>query len=322
MQAADLAGIVATAALAPSVHNIQPARWAWRDGAILLAADRRVGLPAADPAGRDIGLSLGAALEATVLALSARGLAADVTETWAARDEVTLPGCRLAAVIRTRPGGGADPLAAVIAARFTHRGGFRPGAAAWTSDRAVMVHDPVLIRQLAHLHDRAGLAAMRQQPVRAELLSWLRLWPWHPRRRLDGMAAPALRMGWGTALAAAVVLGPLWPLADRVGLAAAVTAEARKTVSAGLIALVHQPRDEGPVAAGRAWFRVTLQAAARGLAIWPMAALTDDPQSRAALMRLVPLPPGQVPVQALRLGLPDAPPPPRARRPPAELILP
>ena len=72
---ADLAReLVSEAALAPSVHNVQPARWTTAPGDVLVllrAVDRA--LPAADPSGHDVRISLGAALEGASLAASGRG---------------------------------------------------------------------------------------------------------------------------------------------------------------------------------------------------------------------------------------------------------
>lgn len=69
---------VQRAALAPNVHNTQPARWALDDRSATLFCDTDRGLHVGDPEGRDAALSCGAALEAMVLALSAEGIAVRV----------------------------------------------------------------------------------------------------------------------------------------------------------------------------------------------------------------------------------------------------
>jgi hypothetical protein len=70
--------LVASARLAPSVHNIQPTRFAREGDAIMLLADPARTLPAADPAGHDVRLSHGAALEGLSLALARMGLGVDL----------------------------------------------------------------------------------------------------------------------------------------------------------------------------------------------------------------------------------------------------
>src|SRR5206468_446479 len=71
---ADLVALVDEARRAPSVHNIQPARWAALErGVLALRADPARTLPIADPSGHDVRISLGAACEGMSIALSRRG---------------------------------------------------------------------------------------------------------------------------------------------------------------------------------------------------------------------------------------------------------
>src|SRR3954471_6917730 len=65
-----LEGLVHEAARAPSVHNVQPARWRFEPGGdvvLFRALDRT--LPVADPTGHDVQASLGAALEGMAIPL-------------------------------------------------------------------------------------------------------------------------------------------------------------------------------------------------------------------------------------------------------------
>src|SRR4051794_31452483 len=74
-----LRNVVQHACRAPSVHNTQP--WLWRivDAATLeLHADRTRQLPVADPEGRNLALSCGAALHQALDAATALGLSAGV----------------------------------------------------------------------------------------------------------------------------------------------------------------------------------------------------------------------------------------------------
>lgn len=67
--------LVEAAALAPSPHNIQPARWRFTvDGRVELHEDTTRWLSVGDPTGRDNALALGAAWEGMALALSTQGL--------------------------------------------------------------------------------------------------------------------------------------------------------------------------------------------------------------------------------------------------------
>lgn len=65
---------LALAVRAPSVHNSQPWRWRIGEGCVHLYADRARKLSHIDPAGRDLLLSCGVALQHFTVALSALGL--------------------------------------------------------------------------------------------------------------------------------------------------------------------------------------------------------------------------------------------------------
>lgn len=318
----EFRALVAEAVLAPSVHNVQPARWRLAGGAILVGAAREAGLAVSDPEGRDAGLSCGAAVEALVLALSARGRGAEVEDLWPEDRGDLLPGCRMAARVRMTGAVPADPLAGMLARRFTHRGAFGPAeAGGWEREDAVLVSDPGLRARIAEMNDAISLAVLRQAPVRRELLSWMRLRRSHPRWGLDGMSREALRMSPVVALGAGLALGPFWGLFDRLGLTAGLTAERAATVTAPVIAAFHRAEGESPVTSGRAYLRLWLEAAARGMAGWPMAALADDPGMRAEVADLLGIGAGRRLIQVIRFGAPTAPMPARARRPLAEVLV-
>ena len=320
----DVKAAVARAGLAPTVHNVQPARWQCDDRGAWLAADLAVALAHGDPLARDLGLSCGAVLEAMVIALADQGFTANVTDLWATDDRATIPGHRMAARIDWEDGATADGLSAMLDTRFTHRGVFDAAPVdlfGWGLADAILVTDPKGKDCLAGRHDWAGLQLMRDAGVRQELLGWMRLSDRHPRRRFDGLARDALRFSRIEALAARCALGPLWRLCDRFGLTAGLTSEARATTSAQVVALFHRPAGESPVTSGRAYLRLCLEAADLGLAGWPMAAVSDQPQTNAEICASYGIGSDRRLVQVIRFGLPSTPRPPRARRPLREVIL-
>jgi hypothetical protein len=325
MQPLDHSTIITRAALAPSVHNTQPARWRITDEGLLLACDPATILTAGDPEGRDAGLSCGAALEAAVLALSAQGYSAHVTDLWPQNDTTSIPGYRLAATLRFGAAVRPDPLERLLDSRFTFRAAFLPAIPdmwrGWTPDDAVLLTDAVDKEWIAALNDLISLQTLRQTPVRQELLQWMRLSRRHPRYAYDGMNRAALRMSGPTAFAAGLTLGPLWPLCDRLGLTPAMTAEARNTTSAAVIAAFHRPAGESPVTTGRAYLRLCLAAAHCGFAGWPMAALADDPATRATIAARLGIGPDRRLIQMIRFGIPSGPMRPRARRPVTEVMI-
>ena len=114
---ADLLALAAEANLAPSVHNTQPTRWRLEPGGdMTLIADESRRLKVGDPTGRDLRVSLGAAIEATAIALSARGLAF--------RTAPLSDGAEATGSVAT--GATIDPLHPAIPHRFTWRRQFAP----------------------------------------------------------------------------------------------------------------------------------------------------------------------------------------------------
>ncbi|MEV0901111.1 nitroreductase family protein [Actinoplanes sp. NPDC049802] len=110
---------VQTAALAPSLHNSQPWRFRIVDGAVEVYADRRRQLDVLDPAGRELLISVGAAVFTLRLAIGVRGRDPEVS---------VLPDpehpdlvARIRADQVTTPPEEVGVLAAAIPARHTNR---------------------------------------------------------------------------------------------------------------------------------------------------------------------------------------------------------
>ncbi len=314
---AEFAQVVARACLAPSIHNAQPARWRRVGQAIEIAADLRVTLPQADPFGTHVGLSCGAAVEATVLALSALGFGCEVDDLWQAEDLHSWSGHRMAARLTVHSGGQTDPLHAQLEARFTWRGAFSSEPLqmfGWSRRDAIFVLDAPTRDWFAGLNDAASLGILRGKPFRQELLSWMRLDPSHPRYAIDGLSRDALQIDARLARKVAAGFGPMWPLLDLVGKTAEMTAQADVTMTSPLIACFHSAIGESAVQSGRAYLRLCLEAAQLGLAGWPMTALTDDAAASAQIAAQSAIGPDRKLIQVLRFGVPTGPQTPRARQ--------
>ncbi|WP_377504704.1 hypothetical protein [Octadecabacter sp. R77987] len=323
LSAAVIDQVVTRASLAPSVHNTQPTRWMITDTGVDVYCDTRLILPHADPDGRGAALSCGAAIEAAVLALSANGIGADVKDLWHLGHDGA-DHLRLIARIDLTGKGAEDGLHSQLERRFTWRGLFDDTPVAlfgWTRPDAVLVTDEQGRAFLADINDRASLKIMQSRPFRRELRSWMRLRPDHPRAPHDGMSLAALRMTPAEGRGAGLALGPLWPLLHLLGRTKTLTAEAEATKSAALIALFHRPAGESPIESGRAYLRMCLEAASLGMAGWPMAAISDDPTTRADTCARFGIGADRRLVQAIRFGRAGGAAPPRARRPLSEVIL-
>lgn len=320
--------LIAEASLAPSVHNIQPTRWRLLSAdTLLLLEDARRSLPAADPSGHDVRLSHGAAIEGLSLACGRHGLQVAQVALDDRPDEAS--GLRVIARLALAPGGTEDPLASAVAGRRSWRGRFSAADAELREALQRLAAAPDLlivppgsaVAEIAELADRAGFHFLCEDAHRHELLAWMRLSRRDPRYGRDGLNAEAMELGSVEAMGAALVLGPLFPLLKRLGLAEPLTRERSKTAS-GAIALFHRPEGEDPLETGRAFYRAWLAMAAQGLGACPVSVLADWPVSSAALVRSHPLPAGRRLVNVFRLGrVPPGAGAARARLPVGELIV-
>jgi nitroreductase len=318
MSTVDRRALIAEAGLAPSVHNVQPARWRLvGDDGLALFEDLRCRLTVGDPRGNDAGISLGAAAEGMRLAAGRQGLS--LSPTVAPADEADLRGI---AGWRLIAGGESEPLAEAVAARRSWRGAFaaavpadRVAAGALASADAAVVSDAAMLRQVAGRYDAASYAFMRDDAFRRELRSWLRLDRRHPRYAIDGLNAAAMAMGRVEARGAGLVLGPGFRLLARIGLARPLLAEGAKVAGAAALVVFHRPRGEPPFESGAAFYRLWLRIEAAGFGAAVLAALADDAEAAAEIARIAGLRDDRRIVSAFRIGRrPPGAAPARARR--------
>jgi nitroreductase len=199
LTSAEVAQFVTGSAIwAPSVHNTQPWRFTVHGTEIALHADHRRRLPVADPGGREMLISCGAALFTAKLALRALGFAADslvlpdpadpllvARLRWRRREPLTLA---------------EDLLFRQVTRRRTHRGGFEPvplptGLLAVL--RLAAVRDGAALRVASDDGSRAALADVVQTADLVQHLdsAYLReLADWAPppgSMRADGVSPSA-----------------------------------------------------------------------------------------------------------------------------------
>jgi nitroreductase len=300
----DLLRLAATANLAPSVHNTQPTRWSLADdGAVWLRADLSRQLAVGDAAGRDLCVSLGAALEATVLALGQQEIGVG------AIDVPDGPPAARVALYRT---GSIEPLTAQMPRRLTWRRRFAEASmrstqalAGWATAQPdiTLVWGSADIDAISALNERTSLIFYRNAPYRRELLSWMRLSPSDPRFGVDGLSAPALGMSGVEAFGAGIVLSDaVFGLLDGVGLVAPLISERTRTRSASAVLLFHRPAEENPIETGRALYRRQLELSALGFETWPMSVLADNPDSAAELSARFRIDAGRRLITAWRVG--------------------
>lgn len=321
--------LVAAANRAPSVHNIQPARFRIEsEHAVTLLEDQRRRLFIGDPEGKDNQKSLGAAVEGMALALSQQSCGLEI-------DYVAVPSgdpLREIARLRVVSGGEPDPLAGFADTRASYRGAFAKGEdrdhaaldrIAQTCPDLHIIEAAGAKTHVAKLFDDVSMEVLRENAYRKELVSWMRLSKSHPDYRRDGLSAEHMALSPFEAFGAGIVLGSAFKPLDKIGLAEPLVAEGPKVRAAAGIGLFHRPSAEPEFETGRRLYRVWLEIERAGLALCPMSVLADVPRSAQALLSDSTLGSDRKLVTVFRIGRRPhaAPRPPRARLPVDELIV-
>ncbi|MEY9964596.1 hypothetical protein ABIA33_002638 [Streptacidiphilus sp. MAP12-16] len=304
-------------ARAPSPHNAQP--WTLRfspEGITVGWAPER-SLPVGDPTRRDLLLCLGGYVETALIAAADAGLA--VRAEFAVDDEQHSVARLLPASDRYR----SDFTAADVGARGCARGAYLPGrldAEQLGRVRAQLTATALVevpARSLAALAARSDRRLFSAPGVAAELRTWLRLTPRHPRYHQDGLTFRALAMSRVEAagLRALLAARASRPLARVL----AATQAGLLRYEGSVLVLTGDPATpEGMAEAGRDLVRAWYALARQGLSVHPLSQLVDCADTERELRHRV----GARPLAVFRAGRPSpsAVPPRSARlgpRPPA-----
>ncbi|MGE5828974.1 MAG: Acg family FMN-binding oxidoreductase [Micromonosporaceae bacterium] len=316
MNGAELRDCLIAATAAPSIHNTQP--WLFRTGddRVDVLIDRRRQLTTLDPDGREMYLSVGAAVFNLRVALGARGRETEV-RLMPMRDEpyvaasVSISGT-------AEPPAAVRALAAAIPHRHTNRRPFadRPvppellreltGAAA-AEGATLVVLEPALRDGVLSL-TRTAENRMRADPhYLEELAAWTT--PGGVGRR-DGVPRQAFGPRDTDAALALRDFG--------IGHGTPTTTVAFEPDPTLVLLFTDGDTKVDWLRAGAALERVLLTATVRGLAATPLSQLLEVPKLRDLLADTVT---GQVAQTVLRIGYPTTPAPATPRRPIEDVIL-
>lgn len=304
--------LVRTACLAPSVHNSQP--WSWRivtEARVELYADRSRQLRHTDPEGRELVMSCGAALHHLSVAARAFGFETDV-------DLDPRPTAQdLLARVDLRPAEITEEAVERLAAledRTSDRRGFATwevpmtrldrlaeAARSWGAHVRV-IHEPDDVTRTADLLERARRHLLSSADLDQEQAAWL------DRGTADGVPArhavpprdehdrrPATRFD-------------RWTVAP--------TTEPVEDEEPGRMLALLTAADDEPswLRCGMALSAVWLEATRQGLSVVPQTHVTEDPDLRRELRRVV-LDDLGWPQAVLRVGWPSTRQQPAARTP-------
>lgn len=272
--------VIGLACRAPSVHNTQPWLWRIRPDHIELRADRRYQLAAADPEGRNLVISLGAALHHAMVAAAGLGWTTEATRFPVPEDPDLVAEIRLDSG-RVTPA--ALDLLHALEDRRTDRRRFTSwpvpeerlahlaGVAEDTGAHVLPVVDPADRFTAELLIDRAISAQQRDEAVVEEQLLWIDHSP------VDGVPRASIPED---TRARGVRPNRFTPVIESVDPHTAVEG------SDGLLAICTV--DDTPLSwlhTGEALSRLWLKATMAGLSVVPLSQVVEYADSRAALHR-------------------------------------
>lgn len=303
---------------APSAHNTQPWRLRHEPAAIRIGWDPAHTLPAADPTGRDLRLSLGAFVETCLIVAADAGLRLDYAVDHDERH-------RWAGWLRPAPDCYPTPFRTTdVWERRTDRGRLAGGV-----DQDTLTAVDAVARQaggsvravpdagrLGSLLRAADRRLYADPPVVAELRRWLRLDPAHPDYRADGLTDRCLGLSRPAAAGLRVALAG-YPVLRPLGLPRLLAAAAGDPLAHGgtvLVLVAPEHLDEaGQIEFGRVLLRNWLVLHTAGLAAHPLSQLIDVPATRTALGALLDVAPHRL-LHVARVGRPTRAAPRSARR--------
>lgn len=262
---------------APSIENTQPWRWRVDRTSLHLYADARMHLPHADPDGRDLTLSCGAALNHCVIALAAMGWLAEVHRLPDPAD----PGHLAAIEVSPRAPDRTDiKLAKAIPQRRTDRRIYsaRPVAASDVASLAAVAGGMRLrlhqVDEMGRLHEIVKRAAQTHATNRDYLVELAR-WSGRYGSRAGVPAHSTTEHDCGATVPGRIFAGPA--LAQPPGASPADD-------NAVILVLGSDADDRlAQLRAGEAASAILLTATAMGLASCPITEPLEIPETRAAV---------------------------------------
>ena len=302
---------------APSAHNTQPWLLTYAANRVELSYDPERALPAGDPTQRDLLLSLGAFVEAVLIAASHAGISLEFAPAVEPRGRRV--GGFVPAPVPYPTAFTPDDLGRRQTSRLAYtEGRLSPDDLAVAQDELAAdaeLHE-VATRDLVDLAREAGRHLYGSPEIVAELRTWLRLGRRHPHYRLDGLSYECLGLGRYEAAAVSLLLRPgVFPLVRRTRLDRAFSASTTRLLERDgsalvLVAVAGSP--EQILTHGQSLHRIWLALAKRGLYTHPLSEILDFPPTERQLASRIGATDGRRLLSVFRAG--RSAPPPRSGR--------
>jgi len=295
---------------APSAHNTQPWVVGYAQDEVELGFDVARTLPAGDPTGRDLYLSLGALVEAVLIAARAADLAVEFIPDVAAE--------RVGRFVAADALYETSFTPADLERRQTSRLRYEPGrltADEFAAARSEIGEDETLHeltgRLVADLYIKGDRHLYDSRPVVAELRSWLRLSKRDPRYDQDGLNYECLALRRSEAAVLDLLLRPrVYPLVRALRIHRLLTTATRSLlpIEGGVLALSGRAETADQLLAhGRTLLRVWLALVRHGIYTHPLSQILDYPETERALAARLGSAPGMRPLSVFRVGRSEAP---------------
>ena len=297
---------------APSAHNAQPWLLDYATDRIELRFDSARELPAGDPTRRDLFLSLGALVEAVLIAATGAGASLEFEP--AIDVERRRVGAFVAAAVPYATSFTPDDLERRQTSRLVYAPG-RLSSDDLADARAALGSEEALhelpARELVDLYVRADRHLYDSPHVVEELRSWLRLSRRDPRYGQDGLTSECLALSRPAAAAVALLLRPgVYPLVRALRVHRTFTRATRGLLDRdGSVIVLSGPVETlaQVLGHGRSLFRVWLALARRGLYTHPLSQILDCTETERELAAIVAAASPARPFSVFRAGRSEPP---------------
>ncbi len=266
--------------LAPSTHNTQPWEFHVNYNELTITSNPRVSLDQADPAGRNLQISLGCCVTNILIAASYFGLSTQCR--WAKskiviKFEIAKPDKSLASLFRAIPKRYSDKLPYKnMVLKENHKDNFLSSPQI-DGCRVTLITDNVQKEKTAEMHAQATVSYKNNRAFFEELSQWLRP---SKTQAEDGMPGFVVGLSNGQSKIFKALIRKFKPTIKLLA-----KKDCQAIISSSSVGFITTQTDDPQswFKAGRYYELLALQATTQGLAITPLAAMIENKTQRSAI---------------------------------------